>query len=460
MKDLSCYKALTYNRLTVGFNINVNHMKTPDDTQHPHAVPSKQNNPVSCATYQLLTALAILGLIAAETAAGTDVSGTVPVWSKFNSPYHVKDDVIVPEGTTLRIEPGVDVLFDADAAIIVRGAISAVGSSADSIRFLPGTAGHWKGVRLTGTDSINVLSHVRISGADGRAEKATHKGGGIYLGNNAQLHLRNSVFTENRADSAGGALFVDFRARADIHNTVFAGNDAVHGGAVYVFYNASIQVDSCVFAGNTARKGGGVFLYYSRSTLRDSRFSRNRAAHTGGAFYSYGSTRESFHRCVFNNNTADMGGSAAYLYCGGRAAFTRCLFTGNISGTAGGAVGLIGASIAELTHATLFANTRAATVSHTAQVVFSNSIIWNNGPQPLMNHPEHTGVIQSSYSCIQGGWTGGTNISVNPGFINTAAGDFRLRPDSPCINAGDPHTESDHDGSRADMGALASEYHR
>lgn len=48
----------------------------------------------------------------------------------------------------------------------------------------------------------------------------------------------------------------------------------------------------------------------------------------------------------------------------------------------------------------------------------------------------------------------GTNLHVDPLFVNPAAGDYRLRRGSPMINAGDPVSPRDPNGTRADIGAL------
>jgi hypothetical protein len=45
------------------------------------------------------------------------------------------------------------------------------------------------------------------------------------------------------------------------------------------------------------------------------------------------------------------------------------------------------------------------------------------------------------------------NISSDPMYSNLFEGDYRLQPGSPCIDAGDPQSPDDPDGSRADMGA-------
>jgi parallel beta-helix repeat protein len=49
---------------------------------------------------------------------------------------------------------------------------------------------------------------------------------------------------------------------------------------------------------------------------------------------------------------------------------------------------------------------------------------------------------------------GESNIFANPMFVDPVNMDFRLMPNSPCIDAGDPTSSLDPDGSRADIGAL------
>ncbi len=45
------------------------------------------------------------------------------------------------------------------------------------------------------------------------------------------------------------------------------------------------------------------------------------------------------------------------------------------------------------------------------------------------------------------------NIQENPLFADTAAGNYHLTEDSPCIDAGDPSSPLDPDGTIADIGA-------
>ena len=60
------------------------------------------------------------------------------------------------------------------------------------------------------------------------------------------------------------------------------------------------------------------------------------------------------------------------------------------------------------------------------------------------------GAINITYSNIEGGFSGKGNIDVDPLFLDD---NYNLSENSPCIDAGDPNSPLDPDGTRADMGA-------
>ena len=59
-----------------------------------------------------------------------------------------------------------------------------------------------------------------------------------------------------------------------------------------------------------------------------------------------------------------------------------------------------------------------------------------------------------TYSCISQDMPGIGNINDTPMFVNSTIDDYHLQFGSPCIDAGDPASPPDPDGTRADMGAL------
>ncbi len=64
------------------------------------------------------------------------------------------------------------------------------------------------------------------------------------------------------------------------------------------------------------------------------------------------------------------------------------------------------------------------------------------------------GASTLTYSCISQDMSGIGNIMDEPMFVNAAEDDFHLQDGSPCIDAGDPASPSDPDGTRADIGAF------
>lgn len=100
--------------------------------------------------------------------------------------------------------------------------------------------------------------------------------------------------------------------------------------------------------------------------------------------------------------------------------------------------------------------------SFKSNLIAVNSIIWNNFPDQVSD--TSTSIF---YSDVMGGWQGTGNIDIDPVFMDTAIGDYRLHTGSPCIDAGIHDTTIiynkgqdtliipyiPHNGSGPDMGA-------
>ncbi len=62
-----------------------------------------------------------------------------------------------------------------------------------------------------------------------------------------------------------------------------------------------------------------------------------------------------------------------------------------------------------------------------------NSIVWNSGG---ISCGAGGGVCDFTYSDLQGGWPGAGNLNIDPQFVDAASGNYRLRWESPAIDAG------------------------
>src|SRR5262245_47624726 len=83
------------------------------------------------------------------SSAQTYVNGGIysnTTWTLANSPYIVTGSVIVFQGVTLTVEPGVIVKFDDNHGMEVRGYLNAVGAANDTIVFTSSSGNPFKGI--------------------------------------------------------------------------------------------------------------------------------------------------------------------------------------------------------------------------------------------------------------------------------------------------------------------------
>jgi hypothetical protein len=104
----------------------------------------------------------------------------------------------------------------------------------------------------------------------------------------------------------------------------------------------------------------------------------------------------------------------------------------------------------------------------TGSLTLTDLILWHDQPDEIgFSSASGTATLEVRYSDVEGGtghsWFGTGCIDLDPLFVNPAGGNLQLSwdhfptPDgtmSPCIDAGDPASPPDPDGSRVDMGAL------
>lgn len=201
--------------------------------------------------------------------------------------------------------------------------------------------------------------------------------------------------------------------------------EGVAGAGAYCVGDAVISncvIQNCIAGGN----GGGVF----GGTVYDSILRGNSTGGCHGGGISDGAAV----RCVIVQNFAQGGGGTH------ASALQNCLVVSN-SSFLGAAGGLYGSFV----HCTVVANASSSEVGGLRDCAVSNSIVYfNTGGGDL--YPDNYYICSFSYSCTLPDPGGMGNIADDPRFIDRTAGDFRLAPDSPCIDAGSGAATNDLDG--------------
>ncbi len=290
-----------------------------------------------------------------------------------------------------------------------------------------------------------------------------YAGGGINCSRSSPT-LSYCKFINNKAENGAAISLGGGRSCPVIKNCDFINNKATlgKGGAICCGESTitSPTLINCRFIANESVGSGGAIYFGSSTgdtitspTLINCRFIANKTAASGGAIYNSAgtgsaTTSPTLINCLFADNNALFSGGAIYNETSTGSAKTapviiNCTFSNNSAAIGGGIY------------------SKQGIMSSRVFVTVTNSILWCNLPQEIIN--ESNATITITYSDIYGGWQGNGNIAADPCFMDSNS-DYHLLSNSPCINTGDPNyvpepNETDLDGNprvsggRIDMGA-------
>ncbi len=225
------------------------------------------------------------------------------------------------------------------------------------------------------------------------------------------------------------SLFLTMQDTSYISQTIIDGSQ---NGSVVTFESGedSTAVLIGLIIQNGFGFGGGIFCSQSNPSLENITIRNNTGGFntSGSGIYCIYSSPSLKNVIINNNSTVNIGGGIS-LCLNSNPRLENTTICNNSAGAYGGGICCISDSNPSLI----------------------NCIHWNNIPQEIYCG---IGTITAIYSDIQGGWEGEGNINVDPLFVDPENGDYHLTECSPCIDAGNPNSPFDPDGTIADMGAF------
>jgi parallel beta-helix repeat protein len=419
----------------------------------------------------------------------------------------ITSDFTVGATDTLIIEPGTLVRFAPEVKLIINGEIRSLGTAAGPVSFtyLSGSDTQWGGVIISSMSMNNEFNYTNFSYMNPLFQTGF---AGMTI-TESTVNMAYCRFTNNTGDLNGGAVKIS-GGSVTINDSYFYNNYAAEGGAVKIagmsMNPCTVDINKCIFESNTGESTGGAIHifddYMSLSTteinITFSDFISNSSGSGGAIFYqNEGFIDAEISKCRFISNSSSSG-TAIY------AAFMMTM-PGNIpvqnfsnlliyknrgmiqSGIFIDMANTQNPSNLKFTNSTVAYN--SVMMAKSKQDNTSGLYIRSNGNYPIIENTILWGNTDNSsvpsnfwiedltnpvlsdifkYCDIENDSIGGTNLMLNPLFINPPLNSFMESFDidkydmhesvlSPCVNAGDPAL-NDPDGSRLNIGAYGGTF--
>ena len=300
-------------------------------------------------------------------------------------------------------------------------------------------------------------------------------GGGVGIGFQGELTMTrcdvigNTVTASSAGEfeGIGGGIAIAWQAPATITDCRIMDNTAASaGGGISCLYTTHIA--RCLISGNNVVGSYGASTSGWLGEQGQAVYGDISMNNRGGGIATNGDGT-TIDGCTIIGNTASgavFGGIGGGLFAPGDGTISDTLIVGNralpgsndwADGGDGGGVVLGGGDL-RLVNCTI-SNNRAASDAagmyfySSSPALVENSILWGNAPAEI---GAYTGAnFAVNHSTVSGGWPGTGNITQNPRFLDPGywhdngtpddeaddyfvPGDYRVVPQSPCVDAGDP----------------------
>ena len=272
---------------------------------------------------------------------GGDVRGT---WTLSNSPYHINGEITIPNDETLKIEPGVEVIFTGHYKFNVQGRLLAIGTEEDMITLTAqDTTTGWHGIRFDGTlytnDSSKIIYCNLQYGKAAGSSTDDKRGGAIFAKSFSKVLISHCLITNNRTNggklTGGAGIFLDSCSPKIVNNSI-SSNKAMggHGGGIFVINSNSnpVIINNIIF-NNQAFGGGGIACYLCNPILINNTITNNSFCDHGGGIDCIQCSPTLINTILYGNKAGTgkqvhVGSPAEPNFClcdieGGKKAFAR-----------------------------------------------------------------------------------------------------------------------------------------
>ena len=329
---------------------------------------------------------------------GLELAGEIGGLILQDTTYTVISDIWISAGLETYIQPGATLLFTFFTGLEVNGYLSAVGTEEDSIKFMRyGEFDDWNGIDFTDTASDeSELDYCVISGS---VES------GIEI-NGASPTISNNTIANNSASPYGGGIALSSGSNPVITNCAIISNNASSNGGGIDCNESNPTIIQCIIHNNNSNEGAGIAIVASNPSIEKCTINSNNASVQGGGLLIWDSDATIVNTIISNNSQHGI-----YFHQIGNPNY-------NVS----------------ITYSDFYNNT-------------NTNFAGNNIPAGLgtISTTNFNGDPSDEYY----------NIFLDPIFVGPILDQspYELQAGSPCIDAGDPASPYDPDGTIADIGA-------
>lgn len=349
-----------------------------------------------------------------------------------NSPYYILEDIIIQDGGAFIITEGAEIFIGDQVSIVSNGAVSFQGTPAHPIVIKPITPEvGWNNIDITSRAERVSIKHTTIED-------------GVLLIHDCEVELQYVNFINHQASPWNRAILRAFGGELNIDNCSILSNNRGEGFLCHDIVSPNIT--NCVFIS----KPDAVEML----NCVDGRIGKCEFVNMHDDAIDLNNCNNILIDSNLIVNVADRGMEIGSENFGSS---TNIIVYRNVVVDCKEGINFKEGSTGVIENNTIYNNEIGVNVIESkfrmegSEVMIRNCIFDKNSI-PIFTDVSSTAT--TSYCLSTDVLLAGENNRVgNPYFVNADLLDFNLLEDSDCINAGDPNSAKDPDGSRADIGA-------